>query len=209
MLIKTCFYLKIAENCIFKHSLLVVFFLGIFCKLVFCKLQKMRWPSNCNCNCRHLVKMAEVTSNICGTHWHGVTKRALLLSKKPPRKNDTLHKWRLTTTLLAFWSTTNTLLIEPTPTIRHRRVIGISLWGGKNLTLKSYYHDSESYNKFKNFFLKITQLNPWHYFASCAIFVRHHFLWLSYLSISGRVFVMCHFYEVPLFSNGIKGCHFC
>ena len=28
-------------------------------------------------------------------------------------------------------------------------------------------------------------------------------------SISGGVFVMCHFCKVPLFSNGIKGCDFC
>ena len=33
--------------------------------------------------------------------------------------------------------------------------------------------------------------------------------WVSYLSISGGAFFMCHFCKVPLFSNGIKGCHFC
>ena len=53
--------------------------------------------------------------------------------------------------------------IEPTPTVRHRKVIGISLWSGKTLTLKSHDHESESYvyNKFKNFLLKITQLSAW------------------------------------------------
>ena len=32
---------------------------------------------------------------------------------------------------------------------------------------------------------------------------------LSFLSILGEVFVMSHCCKVPLFSNGIKGCHFC
>ena len=48
-----------------------------------------------------------------------------------------------------------------------------------------------------------------HFFARYAIFVRHHFLWVLYLSILGGVFVICHFCKVPLFSNGIKGCFFC
>ena len=48
-----------------------------------------------------------------------------------------------------------------------------------------------------------------HFFARCAIFIRDHFLWLSYLSILSGVFVMCHFCIVPLFSNGIKGYFFC
>ena len=55
------------------------------------------------------------------------------------------------------------MLIEPTPTVRHRKVIGISLWSGKTLTLRSHDHESESYiyDKFKNFLLKITQLSAW------------------------------------------------
>ena len=68
---------------------------------------------------------------IYGTHWHNITKRALLLSKIPPQKNGTQHKRHLTKTashkngipklfLLVFSSTTNTLLIKPTPTIRHK-----------------------------------------------------------------------------------------
>ena len=113
------------------------------------------------------------------------------LAKMAPNINVISQKWRLTTTLLAFWSTTNTLLIEPTRTIRNRRVLGISLWSGKNLTLKSHDRESESYKKFKNFFLKITQFSPLHFFARCANFVRQHF-----------------FCKVLLFSNGIKGCHF-
>ena len=71
----------------------------------------------------------------------------------------------------------------------------------------------ESYNKLKNSFLKITQLSPWqiteHFFARCVIFLRHHFLWASCLCTSGGVYIMCHFYKVPLFSNSIKGCLFC
>ena len=90
----------------------------------------------------------------------------------------------------------------------------------KNTTLQNdILHKSpgakcESYNKFKNSLLKITLLSPrqitfGHFLARCAIFVRHHFMWVSYLSISGGVFVMCHFCEVSLFSNSIKGCFFC
>ena len=72
----------------------------------------------------------------------------------------------------------------------------------------------ESYDKFKNSLLKITQFSPWqiisgYFFARSAIFGRHHFLWVSYLSISGGVFVMCHFCKVPLFSNRISVCLFC
>ena len=48
-----------------------------------------------------------------------------------------------------------------------------------------------------------------HFFARCAIAVRHYFLWVSYLSILGEVFVMCHFCKVLLFSNSIKRCFFC
>ena len=108
----------------------------------------------------------------------------------------------------------NTLLIEPTPTIRHRRVIRIPLWSGKNSTLKSNDHEFESYNKFKNFLLKITlripwQIEPWGIFSQAKPF------------LSGTIFCECHIClfqmeylsfaicKVPLFSNGIKGCHFC
>ena len=78
---------------------------------------------------------------------------------------------------------------------------------------KPHYNECESYNKFRNSFLKMTLLSPWqitfgHFFAKCAIFVRHHFLWVSYLSISGGVFVICHFCKVPLFSKSLKGCLF-
>ena len=48
LLIKTWFYVKIAENIVF--SLLIVFSQGMFCKLAFCKLQNMRWPSNVTWN---------------------------------------------------------------------------------------------------------------------------------------------------------------
>ena len=105
------------------------------------------------------------------------------------------------------------MLIEPTPTVRHRKVIGISLWSGKTLTLRSHDHESESYiyDKLKKFLLKITysaqclanRVTFGHFFARCAILVRHHFLWVSYLSISGVVFVTCHFYKVPLFSKQV------
>ena len=157
----------------------------MFCKLVFWKLQNMRWPSN----------VPEISNrgawwkwlkppNIYGAYWHSVTKRGLLLSKTPPPKNSTQHKWHLTTTLLVFWGTTNTLLIEPTlTTISYRRVPRISLWSEKISALKSHDHGCESYNKFKNLLL------------------RHHVFWV--------LFVICYFCKVSLFSNDIKGCHFC
>ena len=113
-----------------------------------------------------------------------------------------------------FSSTTKIVLIEPTRTIKHKRVIGISLWSGKSSTLKSHDHESESYSECKNFLLKITQLSPWqitfgHFFTRVsAAFVRHHFLWMSYLSISRGVFVMCHFCKVPLFQMALKGTTF-
>ena len=55
------------------------------------------------------------------------------------------------------------MLIEPTRTVRHRKVIGISLWSGKTLTLRSHDHESESYiyDKLQKFLLKITQLSAW------------------------------------------------
>ena len=84
------------------------------------------------------------------------------------------------------------------------------------MILKSHEQGSELYNKFKNSLFKITLLSPWkitfgHFFSTgSAIFVRHHFLWVfSYLFILGRVFFICYFCKVSLFSNGTKGCLFC
>ena len=81
---------------------------------------------------------------------------------------------------------------------------------GKNAIFKCHDHESKWYNEFKNSFLKIFQLSSWqinfgHFVARCAIFVRHYFLWVLCLSISGGIFVMLHFCKVSLFSNGIKG----
>ena len=110
-----------------------------------------------------------------GVHWHNVTKRALL-SRIPPHKNGTQHKWQLT----------------------------------KKLDPKC-----ESYNKFKYSILKITQLSPWQIISgwafSCKVsyFCKHHFLWVSYSSVSRGIFVMYHFCKVPLFSNSIKVSLFC
>ena len=123
--------------------------------------------------------------------------------------NGISQKWNLTTTLLTLWSTTNTLLIEPTPTIRHKKVIDISFLSGKNSTLKSHDHESESYNKFKNFSLKIPQLSPWHITSghfSCKVyhFSKAPVFWVSYLFISVRVFVMCYFCNY-YFQIALKG----
>ena len=116
--------------------------------------------------------MAKATY-IYATHWHSVTKRALLLSNLPSRQHGTQHKWHRTTTLLVFWSTTNTLLIwiiEPFPTtIRHRRAPRISFWSDKISTLKSNDHESKLYNKFKNSLIKslssvLGKYNLWAFF---------------------------------------------
>ena len=66
------------------------------------------------------------------------------------------------------------MLIEPTPTVRHRKVIGISLWSGKTLTLRSQDHESESYiyDKLKKFLLKITQLSAWQIGEPLGIFLQ-------------------------------------
>ena len=116
-------------------------------------------------------------------------------AKIAPNINGISQKCHLTSTLLAFSSTTNTLLIGPTPTIRHRRVIGTSLWSRKNSTLKFHDHKSGSYNKFKNFLLKITQLSPWqiisgHFFTACAVFLRLHFF-KCHISLSQVEYLSC------------------
>ena len=103
-----------------------------------------------------------------------------------------------------FSGTTNTLLIKSTPVIKSKL---------EKLILKSRDHGSQSYYKLKNSLFKIPQVSPWHvafghFFARCAIFVRHQFFWASFLSISGGVFVISHFCRVLLFWNGIKECFF-
>ena len=98
----------------------------------------------------------------------------------------------------------NTLLIETTPTIRHRTVTRVSLWSGKNSTLKSTDHESESYNKFRNFLLKsfssiIGKCNLWAFFCKVCHFckatvfvgVRFVYLWWS----------IC---LVPFFTSSLK-----
>ena len=117
----------------------------------------------------------------------------------------------ITTILLFFWSTTNTLLKKHTPAIRHRRVKRISLWSGKNLTLKSHDHESGSYNKFKNFLLKITQFScPWQInFGHFLLLHKVCLLWgtifcgchiclfqVEYLSCA--IFIRCHYFQMAL-----------
>ena len=100
LLIKTFFFLKIAENWIFRHNLLMVFFQGTFCKVVLCKLWNQRtWDSQ--------VSESEMPNRgawskwlkspyIYGSHWHNITKSALLLSKTLPQKNGSRYKRNLT-----------------------------------------------------------------------------------------------------------------
>ena len=96
------------------------------------------------------------------------------------------------------------------------RVIGISLWSGKNSILKSHDHEWESYNKFKNPLLKISQVSPWqincgHFFVRCVNFLRHRFCFLCLILVClfQEYFSCAIFCKVPLFSNGIKVCLSC
>ena len=74
----------------------------------------------------------------------------------------------------------------------------------------SMNHTTNSRIPFKNHIFQPLAINlRAFFFASCVIFLRNHFLWVSYLSISGGVFIMNHFCKVPLFSNSIKGYLFC
>ena len=79
----------------------------------------------------------------------------------------------------------------------------------KNLTLKSHEHGSESYNKFKNSLSKITQLSLWAFFYNVYHSYKTPFFGVSYLFTLGGVLVMCHFCEVLLFLNHIKGYFLC
>ena len=104
------------------------------------------------------------------------------LTKMVPNINGTSQKWHLTKTishkngtskltLLVLWSTTSTLLIEPTPKITHKLT---------KLNFKIPWPWVWIYKKFKNSHLKITHLSPWqiyfgHFYTTCAIFARHHF----------------------------------
>ena len=79
-----------------------------------------------------------------------------------PNINGTSQKWHLTAYIIGFLKYYQPPASRTYPsTIRQRRVIGISLWSGKSLILKSHDHDCESYNKCKNSLLKIAQPSPW------------------------------------------------
>ena len=127
-------------------------------------------------------------------------------------KNTTLQKWHPTwmashNSIIGFlkYYQFNTLQVEPTPTIRHRRVIRISL-----STLKSNDHESKSYNKFKSFLLKITHLSPWLGIFSQGvpvfwgtIFCACHICLFQVEYLPCAIFVRCHFQMT------LKGVFFC
>ena len=93
---KHALYVKIAEIWIFRHSLLIVTFLGMFCKFVFCKLQIKRCPSNITWNYltevldqnSHLTFMAPI--DIILQKGHSYQKYHL--TKMAPNINDISHK---------------------------------------------------------------------------------------------------------------------
>ena len=141
----------------------------------------------------------------------------------PLIKNTTSQKWHPTwmasyNYIIGFlkYCQFSTLLIESTPTIRHIQE------SNKNITLEWKKLDFKnqwpwvwiiqqiSEFPFKNHLAQsLANITFRHFFVRCVIFLKHHFLWVLYLSISGGVFLMCHFCKVSLLSNGIKGCHFC
>ena len=100
--------------------------------------------------------------------------------------------------------------------IRHRRVPRISFWSGKISTLKSHGHQSESYNKLKNFLLKslcsfLGKYNLWAFFSKVCYFCKAPCFVVSYLSISGGVFaiaifVRCHYFQMALKGAIFVGC---
>ena len=76
--------------------LLIVFFLDMFCKLVFCKLENMRWPSNIpEISNRSVWSKWLKPPYIYGTHWHKCHKKGhssyqkYQLTKMAPTINGT------------------------------------------------------------------------------------------------------------------------
>ena len=220
-ILQAYFYLETAENWLFKRRLQICVPVITQNNTSYPKSLIINYYNHFNQFQRVflLVKTCFYWSKppyIYDNHWYNITKRVLLLSRIPPNKNGTQHKWNLAKmtshkigisklALLVFWSTINILLIEPSLQLDTN-------W--KNSIWKSHDHGSESHYKLKNSLSKIIQLSPsqitfGQFFARRAIFARHHFLWVLYLSILGRVFVMYHFCKVPLFSNGTKECFFC
>ena len=91
--------------------LLTFFFLGMFCNLMFCKLQNMRWPSNVTSIIFNRGAWSEWLNPpyIYGTHWHNV------ISKGTPLIKDTTSQKDLTTYIhycyiFVFWSTRSSRL---------------------------------------------------------------------------------------------------
>ena len=91
--------------------LLIVFFLGMFWKLVFCKLQNMKWPSNLTSSVFNRGAWSKwlKAPHIYGMHWHNVSKRALVPSKIRLITTSVLLS-QLTLLLLVFWSTRSSSL---------------------------------------------------------------------------------------------------
>ena len=104
----------------------IIFFLGMFCKLVFYKLQNMRWLSNIIFGGGAWSKWLKLPYTY-GTHWHNVTEWALL-SKLTPHKNGTKHHKN---GILYYWKyyepPADITYPTPPPTISPRRVIVISI----------------------------------------------------------------------------------
>ena len=87
-LIKTCFHVSIIENWIFRHSLVIVFFLGMFCIS-----KSMRWPSQVvNGQNVHLTFMAPIDIMLQKGHSY----QKYHLTEMAHNINDTSQKWQLT-----------------------------------------------------------------------------------------------------------------
>ena len=115
-------------------------------------------------------------------------------------KNKISQKWHLKTYITGFLKCY--LPVELTSTIRRKL---------ENLFWKSDGHGSESYSKFKNSLLKITQLCPclannlWTFFCKACYFCKAPFFWVLHLFILDGVFVMCIFIRWHYFQMALKG----
>ena len=110
-------------------------------------------------------------------------------TKMAPNVNGTSQKWHLTKTashknyiprltLLVFWSTTNTLLIEPTPRIRHKlekhdyKIPWPWVWIRQQISEFYFKNHSNNFaNNLWGFFCKVCQFRKAPFFVDVVVFV--------------------------------------
>ena len=125
LLIKTCFYVKIAEHWSFIHSPLIVFFLGMFCKLVFCKLQSIRWPSKVTWNIYiYLIKYM--------FNWKYLKKIIVNIQ-------DNCHYTRIYR--VVHWDMINIYLLQRLQTIAWRSQLSMNKWKHWKIPIFSFWKE--------------------------------------------------------------------